>query len=90
MGEQASFDVLFSPIDAVRFFGSVKVSLVDNPFEDASIVLLGEGYMEDITLENVHTVKDDSLSASAFSAANQNSEDEDESDNDVIDDSDAG
>ncbi|XP_063716545.1 hydrocephalus-inducing protein homolog isoform X4 [Symsagittifera roscoffensis] len=89
VGEQASFDVLFSPIDAVRFFGSVKVSLVDNPFEDASIVLLGEGYMEDITLENVHTVKDDSLSASAFSAANQNSEDEDESDNDVIDDSDA-
>ena len=88
VGESATFDVLFSPIDAIRFLGTVRVSLVDNPFEDVSVMLLGEGYMEDITVENVHAVNDELASLSG--AVPNQVEDVDEPDSDVIDDSDAG
>ena len=70
--------------------GKIQISLVDNPFEDVSVVLLGEGYMEDITIENIHTIKDLSgLPIDSGLSANQ-VEDEGEVDSDVIDDSDAG
>ena len=90
MGEEAIFDVTFTPTEATRFIGKIQISLVDNPFEDVSVVLLGEGYMEDITIENIHTIKDISgLPIGSVLATNQ-IEEEGEVDSDVIDDSDAG
>nr|CAD7396122.1 unnamed protein product [Timema poppensis] len=49
----ATFDVQFQPQHISTYEGEVKLFIVDNPFENLSIILTGEGYMEDITLEGL-------------------------------------
>ncbi|XP_030334371.1 hydrocephalus-inducing protein homolog [Strigops habroptila] len=53
-GESAEFDVLFKPTLAQRVKGKIHLSVVDNPYEETSIQLLGEGYEDDFTLDNIH------------------------------------
>nr|CAD7439345.1 unnamed protein product [Timema bartmani] len=52
-GQFATFDVHFQPQHISTYEGEVKLFIVDNPFENLSIILTGEGYMEDITLEGL-------------------------------------
>ncbi|CAG2057977.1 unnamed protein product, partial [Timema podura] len=52
-GQFATFDVHFQPQHISTYEGEVKLFIVDNPFENLSITLTGEGYMEDITLEGL-------------------------------------
>nr|CAD7199703.1 unnamed protein product [Timema douglasi] len=52
-GQFATFDVQFQPQHISTYEGEVKLFIVDNPFENLSIILTGEGYMEDITLEGL-------------------------------------
>ncbi|XP_061217731.1 hydrocephalus-inducing protein homolog isoform X3 [Neopsephotus bourkii] len=58
-GESAEFDVLFKPTVAQRVKGKIYVSVVDNPYEETSIQLLGEGYEDDFTLDNIHGLVSD-------------------------------
>ncbi|NXU58594.1 HYDIN protein, partial [Turnix velox] len=53
-GESAEFEVLFKPSLAQRVEGKINLSVVDNPFEETSIQLVGEGYQDDFTLDNIH------------------------------------
>ncbi|XP_074007853.1 hydrocephalus-inducing protein homolog [Numenius arquata] len=53
-GESAEFDVLFKPALAQRVEGTILLSVVDNPYEETSIQLVGEGYEDDFTLDNIH------------------------------------
>lgn len=43
--------VLFKPTAAKRSESDLRLKLVDNPFEDMTLSLCGEGYVQDVTLE---------------------------------------
>ncbi|XP_054255742.1 hydrocephalus-inducing protein homolog [Indicator indicator] len=51
-GEVAEFEVVFKPTLAQRLEGKVHLSVLDNPSE-ATIRLVGEGYEDDFTLDNI-------------------------------------
>ncbi|XP_046781643.1 hydrocephalus-inducing protein homolog isoform X4 [Gallus gallus] len=60
-GESAEFDVLFKPNLPQRVEGQIHLSVVDNPYEETNIQLVGEGYEDDFTLDNIHGLVADSL-----------------------------
>lgn len=53
-GESAEFDVLFKPTLAQRMKGKIHLSVVNNPYEETDVQLVGEGYEDDFTLDNIH------------------------------------
>ncbi|XP_074783220.1 hydrocephalus-inducing protein homolog isoform X2 [Athene noctua] len=55
-GESAEFDVIFKPTLAQRVEGRIHLSVVDNPYEEINIQLVGEGYEDDFTLDNIHVL----------------------------------
>ena len=59
-GELAEFDVLFKATLAQRVEGKIHLSVVDNPYEETNIQLVGEGYEDDFTLDNIHGLVADS------------------------------
>ena len=56
VGSCATFDVEFGPAVTHRFQAHVRLSVIDNQYEDSIIQLVGEGYEDDITLDNVHGI----------------------------------
>ena len=56
VGEKATFDVLFCPTVPQRSQAQIKLSVIDNQYEDSIIALVGEGYEDDVTLDNIHSV----------------------------------
>uniref|UniRef100_A0A8C9LFZ1 HYDIN n=1 Tax=Pavo cristatus TaxID=9049 RepID=A0A8C9LFZ1_PAVCR len=60
-GESAEFDVLFKPNLPQRVEGQIHLSVVDNPYEETNIQLVGEGYEDDFTLDNIHGLVADSF-----------------------------
>ncbi|XP_077145064.1 hydrocephalus-inducing protein homolog isoform X4 [Ranitomeya variabilis] len=54
-GEAAEFEVLFCPQEALPYGGALLVSVLDNQYEKSCVQLVGEGYMEDLTLDNIHS-----------------------------------
>ncbi|XP_042636791.1 hydrocephalus-inducing protein homolog [Orycteropus afer afer] len=53
-GETAEFDVLFHSQKVGRMAGTIHLSVVNNQYEETIIHLVGEGYEDDITLDNIH------------------------------------
>ncbi|XP_074055255.1 hydrocephalus-inducing protein homolog isoform X3 [Macrotis lagotis] len=53
-GETAEFDVHFKPNKAEKVVGTIHLSVVNNQYEETTIQMLGEGYEDDITLDNIH------------------------------------
>ncbi|KAM9374294.1 hydrocephalus-inducing protein homolog [Phaethornis superciliosus] len=58
--ELAEFDVLFKPTLAQRVEGRIRLSVLDNPYDETNIQLVGEGYKDDFTLDNIHGLVADS------------------------------
>ncbi|XP_033116735.1 hydrocephalus-inducing protein homolog isoform X2 [Anneissia japonica] len=58
--ECANFDVVFKPSEPTRCTGTIRVSVMDNQYEDTIVQLVGEGYQDEITLDNIHSFIDDS------------------------------
>ena len=56
VGETATFDVAFQPKLAQRSAAHVRLTVVNNQYEDSVIQLIGEGYEDDITVDNIHDV----------------------------------
>ena len=56
VGETATFDVFYKPVAAQRSQGHLRLSIIDNQYEDSVIQLVAEGYIDDITLDNIHSV----------------------------------
>jgi hydrocephalus-inducing protein len=52
-GSQFSFIVSCFPKFVQPYQASLQLTVTDNQFEDTLIQLIGEGYMEDVTLENL-------------------------------------
>lgn len=53
-GETAEFDVVFQAQHVGRMTGKIHLSVIDNQYEDTVIHVVGEGYEDDITLDNIH------------------------------------
>ncbi|XP_072135349.1 hydrocephalus-inducing protein homolog isoform X2 [Mobula birostris] len=53
-GEEAMFDVAFKPTLARRLEGALYLTVFNNQYEDIIIHLVGEGYQDDVTLDNIH------------------------------------
>ncbi|XP_067853715.1 hydrocephalus-inducing protein homolog [Heptranchias perlo] len=53
-GEEAKFVVTFQPTLAQRLEGALYLSVFNNQYEDTIVQLVGEGYQDDITLDNIH------------------------------------
>jgi hydrocephalus-inducing protein len=59
-GAQAQFHVTCAPKFIQPYQASLQLTVTDNQFEDTMIQMIGEGYMEDVTLENLHSLSNDS------------------------------
>ncbi|XP_049719569.1 hydrocephalus-inducing protein homolog isoform X3 [Elephas maximus indicus] len=74
-GETAEFDVVFHPQKVGRMAGTIHLSVVDNQYEETIIHMVGEGYEDDITLDNIHgLVASNSQEASDISEITEVSE----------------
>ena len=55
---QMSFMVTCLPKLAQTYQASLQLTVNDNQFEDTMIQMIGEGYMEDVVIENMHNLSD--------------------------------
>ncbi|XP_066569678.1 hydrocephalus-inducing protein homolog [Amia ocellicauda] len=53
-GQQADFSVVFSPGSAQSYDVPMRLQVVDNQFEETEVQLVGEGYQDQVTLDNIH------------------------------------
>ncbi|KAK6983379.1 hydrocephalus-inducing protein, partial [Biomphalaria glabrata] len=51
--ERATFEVIYQPREVRRSQASIKVTVIDNQYEDYIVQMVGEGYKDDITLDNI-------------------------------------
>jgi hypothetical protein len=58
MGEKAEFYVECTPNINGRLVGEIKLSVLDNPYEECSIQLIGEGYEDDVTIDNIRSARE--------------------------------
>ncbi|XP_069312434.1 hydrocephalus-inducing protein homolog [Eulemur rufifrons] len=53
-GNTAEIDVFFHPKKVGRVRGTIHLSVINNQYEETIIYTVGEGYEDDITLDNIH------------------------------------
>ncbi|XP_038663072.1 hydrocephalus-inducing protein homolog [Scyliorhinus canicula] len=53
-GEETTFDVTFQPNMTQHFAGALYLTVFSNQYEDTIIQLIGEGFQDDITFDNIH------------------------------------
>jgi hypothetical protein len=54
--QKVVFVVNFAPKSIQTYEALLQMSVTDNQFEDTLVQLNGEGYLEDVTLDNMHTM----------------------------------
>ena len=54
VGALKNFLVEFTPTCESKIAAELRVTMVNNPFEDNVIQLIGEGYKESVTIDNIH------------------------------------
>ena len=53
---QVSFMVVCAPHSIQTYQASLQLTVTDNQFEDTLVQMVGEGYMEDVVFENLHSL----------------------------------
>lgn len=56
VGETATFEVQFTPVANQRSQAHVRMTVVNNQYEDCIIQMVGEGYHDNITIDNIHSI----------------------------------
>jgi len=56
VGETATFDVIYKPTTPQRSQGHLRLSVINNQYEDSVVQLVGEGYIDDITLDKINSI----------------------------------
>lgn len=54
-GKTADFSVEFSPSLVGRLAGEIRLTVVDNPYEESTVQLIGEGYEDEVTIDNIRS-----------------------------------
>ncbi|KAJ3106206.1 hypothetical protein HDU97_006839 [Phlyctochytrium planicorne] len=60
--ETRAIEVKCKPLSIQKFEGELRVRVIDNSFEDSAIQLTGEGYVDDVTFDNLPNEADNELS----------------------------
>ena len=55
MGKTADFSIELNPSLVGRMVGEVRLTVVDNPYEESIIQLIGEGYQDEVTIDNIRS-----------------------------------
>ena len=55
MGKAADFAIEFNPSVIGRMVGEIRLTVVDNPYEESTVQLIGEGYQDEITIDNIRS-----------------------------------
>ena len=55
MGKTADFTIEFNPSLVGRMVGEIRLTVVDNPYEESTIQLIGEGYQDEVTVDNIRS-----------------------------------
>ena len=58
VGTTINFLVEFAPKTSSKMAAELRFSVVNNPFEENVIQLIGEGYEECVTIDNIHSPLD--------------------------------
>jgi len=58
IGETSSFEVYYQATSAQKSEGQIRLSVVDNQYEDCAIRLVAEAYLDDISIDSVASVSD--------------------------------
>lgn len=58
VGENIKFLVDFQPKASTKMAAELRFSVLNNPFEENVIQLVGEGYEESVTIDNIHSSVD--------------------------------
>lgn len=56
LGESVAFNVIFLPRAVQRSQAHIRVSVIDNQYEDSILQLVGEGYEDEISLDKITCV----------------------------------
>lgn len=51
--ELKTFEVTYKPVNIGKFDADLKMKVMDNSFEDTSISIQGEGYLDELTFDNI-------------------------------------
>ena len=54
--ETSEFHVVYTASAAGRSAAQVRITVTDNQFENQLIQIVGEGYHDDVTLDNIHSL----------------------------------
>ncbi|KAM4722980.1 hydrocephalus-inducing protein homolog [Rhinophrynus dorsalis] len=54
-GDIGEFDVFFHPANPQRYESILRLSVVDNQYEQSYVQLVGEGFQDELTLDNIHS-----------------------------------
>ncbi|XP_063801928.1 hydrocephalus-inducing protein homolog isoform X2 [Pseudophryne corroboree] len=54
-GDTAEFEVVFCPTEPQRCESALHLSVLDNQYEKSCVQLVGEGYQDELTLDNIHS-----------------------------------
>ena len=55
MGKTADFAIEFNPSLVGRSLGEIRLSVMDNPYEESTVQLIGEGYEDEVTIDNIRS-----------------------------------
>ena len=56
VGEKVAFNAVFVPQNIQRSQAHIRVSVIDNQYEDSIIQLVGEGYEDEISIDRIGCV----------------------------------
>lgn len=54
VGETRKILVAFLPQSAMQYKGLLQLRVQDNPFENTSVLMVGEGYEDELVIEDIH------------------------------------
>ena len=63
IGETVTVNVTFCPAETGHYHAYVRLSVMDNSYEDSMLKLVGEGYVDSITLSNISTAPSSLITA---------------------------
>lgn len=55
MGKTADFSIELNPSLVRRTVGEIRLTVVDNPYEESIVQLIGEGYQDEVTIDNIRS-----------------------------------
>ena len=66
--EVKEMKVLFQPAQPDKCSGELQLKIQDNQFENLRIILVGEGYKDDVAIDNIQSIMEEGVGGEVESA----------------------